>query len=138
MLYDLCERHAIPYMNCGKWVVAQTEEQMGALRAVHDFARSIDVPIRFLDRKEAAEREPEVRAEAGVLESPTTGIVDSHGLMMCLLGLFEEAGGVAAVNSPVQSVTPLGSGTPGSGGWEISVKDGSTGEESTKIGRAHV
>jgi len=27
MLYDMCERHNIPYKNCGKWIVAQTNEQ---------------------------------------------------------------------------------------------------------------
>ena len=28
MLYDLCNKHDIPHMNCGKWVVAQTDDQM--------------------------------------------------------------------------------------------------------------
>lgn len=64
------------------------------------------------------------------LESPTTGIVDSHGLMMCLMGLFEDAGGTVALNSPVVNITPLGD-KPGSSGWEIQVRDPSTGETSS-------
>jgi L-2-hydroxyglutarate oxidase LhgO len=64
-----------------------------------------------------------------VLESPTTGIVDSHGLMVCLMGLFEEAGGVVALNSPVEDVTPLGDN--GDGGWQVDVRDASSGETST-------
>lgn len=64
------------------------------------------------------------------LESPTTGIVDSHGLMLCLLGLFEDAGGVAALNSPVVAIEPLGA-KPGSEGWRLHVRDASMGETSS-------
>ncbi|KAF2479596.1 FAD dependent oxidoreductase [Neohortaea acidophila] len=104
MMYELCEKYRIPHMNCGKWVVAQTEEQLAALQGVHDFAKSIDVPIRFISKDEAQSREPEVRAEAGALESPSTGIVDSHSYMQFLQGDFEEAGGITALGSPVSMI----------------------------------
>ena len=103
-------------MNCGKWVVAQTDEQMDALKSVHDFAKSIDVPIRFISNEEAKQREPDVRAEAGALESPTTGIVDSHSYMQFLQGDFEEAGGVTALASPV---TQIATPSNGNGEWKI-------------------
>jgi len=117
-MYDYCIKRSVPYMNCGKWIVAQTEEQLDALKGVHDFAKEIDVPTRFLSRDEAQSREPDVRAEAGALESPTTGIVDSHSFMQALHGEFEEAGGTTALNSPVTKVQPP---TPGSGlgEWKI-------------------
>jgi L-2-hydroxyglutarate oxidase LhgO len=70
-----------------------------------------------------------VRAEKGILESPTTGIVDSHALMLCLLGCFEDAGGTLALSSAVEGITPLGGN--GSEGWELQVRDASTGEVST-------
>ena len=98
-------------MNCGKWIVAQTDEQMEALKSVHDFAQSINVPIRFISKDEAQRREPEVRAEAGALESPSTGIVDSHSFMQFLQGDFEEAGGVTALASPVTQISPPNTGT---------------------------
>lgn len=103
-LYDLCEKYRIPYMNCGKWVVAQTAEQLDALQGIHDFAKSIDVPIRFISKDEAQRREPDVRAEAGALESPSTGIVDSHSYMQFLHGDFEEVGGTTALASPVSKI----------------------------------
>lgn len=109
-LYDLCERNRIPYMNCGKWVVAQTDEQLQALQGVHDFSKSIDVPIRFISKDEAQRREPDVRAEAGALESPTTGIVDSHSYMQFLHGDFEESGGTTALASPVTKIQAPGDG----------------------------
>lgn len=116
MMYDMCQKHQIPHMNCGKWIVAQTDEQMEGCRKVHDFAKSIGVPIRYVPRDEAQRREPEVRAEAGVLESPTTGIVDSHSYMQFLQGDFENEGGTLALVSPVTRIEPP---AHGNGNWKI-------------------
>lgn len=116
MMYDLCSKHSIPHMNCGKWVVAQNDEQMGELRKVHDFAKSIDVPIRFVSKEDARRREPDVRAEAGVLESPTTGIVDSHSYMQWLQADYENEGGDVALASPVTSIQAPSAGDPD---WKI-------------------
>lgn len=115
-MYDLCEKNGIGHMNCGKWVVAQQDEQMEELQKVHDFAKSIDVPIRFIPKDEAKRREPDVRAEAGVLESPSTGIVDSHGLMQWLHGDFENEGGDTALASPVTRIEAPSAGNPD---WKI-------------------
>jgi len=116
LLYELCDKHAIPYNNCGKWIVAQDEEQLQALQGVHDFAKSIDVPIQWVSPEQAKQREPDVRCEAGVLESPSTGIIDSHSYMQYLEGAFEESGGNLAFHSQVTRINPL---NHGSNGWEI-------------------
>lgn len=129
MLYDLCSKHNVGHRRTGKWIVAQNDAQMGALEGIEKLSNEIGVPVRWVGQQELERDGEGVRAEAGVLDSPTTGIVDSHGLMMCLLGLFEEAGGVVAVNSPVQGVKPLGN--KGSSGWELSVRDATTGEMSS-------
>ncbi|CAN9199679.1 unnamed protein product [Alternaria alternata] len=127
MLYELCKKNDIPHRNTGKWIVAQDAAQMDALQKVHDFAKSINVPIHFLGKDEAKSREPDVRAEAGVLESPSTGIVDSHSLMQYLEGDFEDHGGICAFKSPVTHITPLDSGHSG---WEVTTR-GEDGEETT-------
>lgn len=130
-LYDLCEKYDIGHRRTGKWIVAQNDVQRASLERIHAFCHNeIDVPTRWVSNQEIERDGEGVRAVAGALESPTTGIVDAHGLMVCLQGLFEDNGGVAALNSPVKAIRPLG--TPsGSGGWEIDVEDGSTGELST-------
>ncbi|KAF2651211.1 FAD dependent oxidoreductase [Lophiostoma macrostomum CBS 122681] len=132
MLYSLCQQHDIPHRNCGKWIVAQNSEQMDALNNLHSFGSSMGVPTHFISKDEAARREPDVRAEAGVLESPTTGIIDSHGLMQYLQGSFEDLGGICAFHSIVSSITPLSSG---SSGWEITTTSpsSSTSSERTTI-----
>jgi L-2-hydroxyglutarate oxidase LhgO len=115
-------------MNCGKWIVAQDDQQMEALRKVHDFAKSIDVPIQWVSREEAKRREPDVRCEAGVLESPSTGVIDSHAYMQFLERAFSDSGGNLAFQSEVTSIKPIDAGA---GGWEITTRFVPTGEEST-------
>lgn len=66
-----------------------------------------------------------MRAAAGCLESPSTGIVSSHDLMVALLGHFEDAGGTFAPASRVVGITPLGEG--GKRGWEVRVRGQGTG-----------
>ncbi|KAH7039541.1 FAD dependent oxidoreductase [Macrophomina phaseolina] len=123
MLYDLCKRMSIPHNNCGKWVVAQDEGQLKRLEETHDHCKAIGVPTHFLSQQDARRQEPDVQAKAGILVSPTTGIVDSHALMQFLEGDFENSGGDIAFHSPVTRVTPLPtSGAPGSAGWEITTK----------------
>jgi 2-hydroxyglutarate dehydrogenase len=126
MLYELCKTHDIPHRNLGKWIVAQDDQQMEALQEVHSFASTIGVPTHFITQSEALRREPDVRAEVGVLESPTTGIIDSHSLMQFLEGDFEDKGGVCAFKSPVSRITPVNGGK---GGWEITTT--TDGEETT-------
>lgn len=114
----------------GKWIVAQTDQQLEELVKVHKFTSSVeDVPTNFVSIEEAAKIEPYVRAKAGILESPTTGIIDSHSYMQFLLGDFEDKGGDVALNSPVIKIEALGG--DGSQGWAITTKDKASGEEST-------
>jgi 2-hydroxyglutarate dehydrogenase len=130
MMYDLCAKHNIPATNTGKWIVAQTDQQWEELVKVHKFTRSIEgVPTKFISIEEAARIEPFVRAKVGILESSSTGIVDSHGFMQFLQGDFEDRGGDVALNSPVVGIEALGG--DGTEGWKVTTRDKSTGEEST-------
>ncbi|KAI9736036.1 MAG: hypothetical protein M1818_006212 [Claussenomyces sp. TS43310] len=125
MMYALCDKSGIPYKKLGKWVVAQDERQWEELVKLHEFCREIGVPTRFISHQEAAEQEPFVRAQAGVLESPTTGIVDSHAYMQFLLGDFTEQGGDLAVNSTVTAIAPRDTG------YEVTITDKASTETST-------
>ncbi|EHK22374.1 uncharacterized protein TRIVIDRAFT_191180 [Trichoderma virens Gv29-8] len=141
LLYALCDKHGVPYRRTGKWLVAQNHAQREALERIHALCtQELGVPVRWVSGKEVDERGEGVLAAAGALESLTTGIVDSHSLMLCLQGLFEEASGVVALSSPVVGIRPLSSGgpsssssssPPGSAGWEIDVSDGPGGDIST-------
>ncbi|EHL02741.1 putative L-2-hydroxyglutarate dehydrogenase, mitochondrial [Glarea lozoyensis 74030] len=130
MMYALCEKYSIPHNNCGKWIVAQTEQQWEELTKLNKFTQTIEgTPTHFISIEEAARVEPYVKAKAGILASPTTGIIDSHSYMQFLLGDFEERGGDTALHSPVVRIEALGD--HGTSGWEITTRDTSSGEEST-------
>jgi L-2-hydroxyglutarate oxidase LhgO len=59
--------------------------------------------LRWLTREEALALEPELQCEAALL-SPSTGIVDSHGLMLSLQGDLERHGGAVAFGAAVTAV----------------------------------
>ncbi|GJN66881.1 hypothetical protein PLICBS_000903 [Purpureocillium lilacinum] len=150
LLYGFCAAHGVGHRRTGKWIVAQTRAQREALERIERLCSGeLGVPVRWVGDGEVRRAGEGVRAEEGALESPTTGIVDAHGLMVALQGLFEDAGGVVALNSPVTAITPLGGGGGGGGGgdgdassssspspkgsagWELAVRDAATGETST-------
>lgn len=110
MLYDYCAGHGVPHRRCGKLVVAVDEAQRPALEALHARARANGVEdLRLLDGAEARALEPELTCVAA-LHSPVTGIVDSHQLMLSLLGEAEAAGAMLALNSPVRGGRATGEG----------------------------
>lgn len=129
-MYDLCSKKGIPHRNTKKWIIAQQEQQLGELHKLHDFASSIDVSTRFLLREEITEREPDVRAEAGVLESESTGIVDSHALMSYLEGDFQKRGGDCAFHSAVKRIDPIDHGRRG---YRIYTANTEGGEDSIEV-----
>lgn len=113
LLYALCAEKGIPHRNTKKWIVAQDDEQWEVCLKLHEHAKAVGVPTRFVTADEAARREPDVRARAGIVESPTTGIVDSHSLMTVLQGDFEERGGDIAFQTAVTRIEPLENGQRG-------------------------
>jgi L-2-hydroxyglutarate oxidase LhgO len=93
----------VPYRKCGKLVVATSEAQLGALADLRARAIANGVAdVVLLDREAARAMEPAV-ACAGAMHSPSSGIVDSHALMLALLGEAEAAGAMLALNAPLES-----------------------------------
>jgi len=115
--YDLCEQYGIAYQKTGKWIVAQTPEQAQYLENIHEHAKKLEVPTRFVSSEESEREEPDVRAKEAVLESSSTGILDSHGLMMHLLGRFEDEGGDLALQTTVTAISPRSGG-----GFDVTFK----------------
>lgn len=115
----------------GKWIVAQTDDQLEQLQKLYEHCRGIGVPMRWLSEGEVQRHGEGVRARKGALESPCTGIVDVHGVMLALEGLLEEKGAVVALNSRVVGVRRKGAAGDGdgSGSWEVDVRNEATGDD---------
>ncbi|MDO8248703.1 MAG: NAD(P)/FAD-dependent oxidoreductase [Rhodoferax sp.] len=103
MLYDYCAERGIGHRRCGKLLVATAPEQLAQMQDMIDKARRNGVnDLVRLTAAQARALEPQLVCEAAVY-SPSTGIVDSHGLMLALQGDVENAGGMVVLNSPLAS-----------------------------------
>ena len=101
LLYDYCGARGIPFARCGKLIVATSAEEQAKLSAIAERARRNGVAdIAMLREQEAVALEPALSCR-GALLSPSTGIVDSHALMLSLLGDAERCGAVIAFNTPL-------------------------------------
>ncbi len=101
LLYQYCAERGINHKRIGKVVVACDESQLAGL---HKYKKQAELngvdDLRLLSREEVNALEPEVIAVAGFL-SPSTGVIDSHGLMLSYLGDAENNGATLVLNSPV-------------------------------------
>lgn len=99
MLYAYCAQRQVAHRRCGKLIVATSPAQAAQLEAIAAAAgaNGVDDLVR-LSGAEAMALEPAIRCTAA-LHSPSTGIVDSHGLMLSLQADLEAAGGVIAFAS---------------------------------------
>ena len=101
LLYDFCASHGVAHQRCGKLVVATEPDELPALQRLQRHAAGNGVgDLRWLTQAQAQALEPALRCEAALL-SPSTGIVDSHGLMLALLGEAEAHGAMLARCSPL-------------------------------------
>lgn len=101
LLYAYAAQRGLPHRRCGKLIVATSEAQVGQLDAIAAKARANGVDdLAPLTRAQAQAMEPQLECLAA-LHSPSTGIVDSHALMLSLQGDLENAGGVVALKSAV-------------------------------------
>ncbi len=113
LLYAYCAERGIAHRRCGKLIVATAEAQLERLDALQAqaWANGVD-DLQRLSAEQARAMEPALACVAA-LWSPSTGIVDSHGLMLALLADAEAAGAVLALKSPVQALEALDAGRDG-------------------------
>ncbi len=115
LLYAHCETQGVPHKNCGKLIVATSEDQFATLQDYQAQAMRNGVgELRWVDQDELHQLEPAVNALAAVY-SPTTGIIDSHQYMLSLQGLLESHGGMIAFDTQVASVERRPQGQTGAG-----------------------
>lgn len=95
-----CAERSISHRRIGKILVACAEAELPVLGHYAQRAAVNGVPLQPLSAAEIRQIEPEVHALAG-LYSPNTGIIDSYGLMLALLGDAEQAGAILVTSTPV-------------------------------------
>ena len=112
-LYAYCETHGINHRKTGKLVVATKDAETDKVEAIlaQSLANGVE-GVRMMSRAEAVALEPALTCVAA-MNSPETGIIDSHGLMLALQGEVEDHGGAIAFNTPVERLVPTATG------WDV-------------------
>lgn len=109
-LYAYMDAHGVPYRRCGKLIAAVEEEELAGIEALCARGQANGVTdLRMVSGAEARALEPAVHAVGGAL-SPSTGIVDSHALMLAYQGDAEAHGAMVAFLTPFEGAEILGEG----------------------------
>lgn len=115
LLYDYCDSHNVDYKRLGKLIVASDNSQCDALEQIYQKALANGVDdVHYVEEAELKKIEPALRAVRAI-RSPSTGIIDTHSLMLAYQGDLEAHGGVVALGSP------LVGGRTIEGGFELNV-----------------
>lgn len=128
-LYQYCRERHIRHEQCGKFIVATSQAQVAELAFIQQHAQANGVAdITMMNQQQACALESELFCLAA-LHSPSTGIIDSHGLMLNLLGDAQANGAVLALHAPVTGIQRLSSGD----GYEVTVSGENAMQLSSKI-----
>ena len=120
-LYDYCASHHVPHKRLGKLIVATEESEVPVLAELKARAAGNGVAdLVELDGPEAVQLEPQLRC-VRALFSPSTGIVDSHALMLAYQGDAEAHGAALAFHSPLLAARVTNRG------FHLAVGDGTGG-----------
>lgn len=109
-LYAYCDSRGVEYQRLGKLIVATDAAQVEGLQRLLEQGRRNGVDdLQWLDADQARELEPALSCVAA-LWSPSTGIIDSHGLMLALLGDAEAAGATLVLHTPLLAARVIEAG----------------------------
>jgi L-2-hydroxyglutarate oxidase LhgO len=103
LLYRYCAEHGVPHARTGKLIVAAEPSEIPTLAKIKEQGDLNGVDdLVWLTADAAMALEPQLVCVAAVL-SPSSGIIDSHQLMLALEGDLEDAGGLVVLNAPVEA-----------------------------------
>jgi L-2-hydroxyglutarate oxidase LhgO len=101
-LYRYCAERGVPHRRCGKLIVATGAAQLAEMEGIRQKALANGVTdVVRIGPGEARAMEPELSCVAA-LHSPSTGIIDSHALILAYLGDAQNAGAMLALKSPLE------------------------------------
>ncbi len=116
-LYELCQRYEIGHKRLGKLIVATNDEESGRLETLLERGKSNGAEgLKLISRRELKAIEPNVAGVAAML-SPSSGIIDSHGLMQYFIAKAGEGGAQIAYKTKVVGIDKV------SDGYRVTVED---------------
>ena len=103
-LYVYCREREIAHKKMGKIIVASDEKEKNILeKYYHQATKNGVCDLEILNSTEISELEPGITGTHGLF-SPSSGIIDSHEYMQCLLADLEYNNGMVVYRSRVKSI----------------------------------
>ena len=92
LIYSFCNKFRVKYKKTGKIFIAVNKQDISRLDKIKLQGEQNGLnDLQFLNKNQIKKIEPNIRAEAGLL-SPSSGVLDSYGLMQTLMNLCKDKG----------------------------------------------
>jgi len=118
ILYELCEKYGIGHRRLGKLIVATSDEETRELQTLLERGqRNGAEGLSILSKREMKELEPNIEGVAAIL-SPSTGVIDSYGLMKYFIAKAKDWGVQIAYQTKVVGIEKVADG------YKVTVEDG--------------
>lgn len=109
LTYEFCKAHGVPFRNCGKIVVAPSEDLHGLETLKKNGEANGVEGLKMIDRAAFRKREPHIEGHAA-LEVPSTGILSSEDLVKAYARLATDQGAHIVTNAKVERLEPTATG----------------------------
>ena len=110
LLYEFCDRYAVPHRRCGKLVVAPAMDGVETLETLRALGEANGVAdLEIVDERFVRAHEPHVSA-AAALYSPHTGIVEAEALIRALEHLCADHDAAILPGTPLIGAEPRADG----------------------------
>ncbi len=99
-----CREHDLPYLQCGKLLVATDGLEFERLAALEERCRRNGIVTERLSETDLVKREPHITG-VGAIYVATTGITDYQRITAKMAALFEAAGGQIRTGTEVRTIS---------------------------------
>jgi len=100
---EFCQRHAIPYQQCGKLLVASNQLELTRMQQLAKRCEQNQITYQQLSSQELKQREPNI-AGLGALYIPATGIVSYPQICQKIAQEFTDNGGKVLLSHQVTAL----------------------------------
>ena len=100
---EFCAAHGIPFVTCGKTLVATNALELVRLEGLVGRARENGIEVERLDQSELRRREPNITG-LGALFVPSTAIVDYRAVCAAMARVIQAAGAEIVLGAEVTAI----------------------------------
>ena len=97
---NFCSTHQIPYKQCGKLLVATSNEELSGMHKLHQRCKENEIEAEILDQQQLLETEPDIQGVGAILVK-SSGIVNYRIITEKMAEQYEAKGGEYLLDSEI-------------------------------------